>query len=103
MKTLYYDHMMKIVYGITSIVFIAVISLIGLSCKKQQAAAPPPPTPEQKAKIEEVKKNAEEAKKVFAAQVNGVEITMQDLVGEMNLIAQQKDKGDGKIGKTTAP
>lgn len=95
--------MKNILYTITAGLLIAAISLAGVSCKKQQqAAAPPPPTPEQKAKIEEVKKRAEEAKKVFAAQVNGVDISMQDLLREMNLVAQRYDKGNGNIDKPTA-
>ena len=81
---------------------ISIICLTGSSCKKeQQPAAVPPPTPEQKAKIEEikkeVKKGAEEAKTVIAAQVNGVDITMHDVVSEMNTIAQRDEaQGQGK-------
>jgi hypothetical protein len=81
-------------FTIVAGLLMAVISLTSLSCKKEQAAVtPPPPTPEQKAKIEEikkeVKKDAEAAKTVIAAQVNGVDITMHDVVSEMNTIAQK--------------
>jgi hypothetical protein len=79
---------------------VALISLTGTSCKKEQKAATPPPTPEQKAKIEEVKKDVEAAKKDIAAQVNGVDITMLDLVGEMNTIAQREGVKAG--GEKTA-
>lgn len=91
--------MKKIVYTITAGLLLAALSLAGLSCKKQQQAAPPPLTPEQKVKIEEGKKSAEEAKKVFAAQVNGVDISMQDLVREMNLISSRYDKSGKKSDK----
>ncbi len=86
---------MKIIYPITAVVFIAVLSLTVLSCKKKEPVAPPA-TPEQKAVIEEAKKGVEEAKKVFAAQVNGVNITMHELVREMNKVAPKYLKGDEK-------
>ena len=73
----------------------AAISITILSCKKKEPAAPPP-TPEQKARIEETKKSVEAAKKVFAARVNGVEITMLDLVREMNKVAPKYVKGSEK-------
>src|ERR1700690_2803571 len=93
--------MKNLYFTIMAVILIAVISLTGSSCKKEQKAAAPPPTPEQKAKIEgvkkEVKKNAEAAKTVTVAQVNGVDITMLDLIGEMNAIAQREEpKGGGK-------
>lgn len=78
----------------------ASFSLFGLACRKQEPAAPPP-TPEQKAVMEEIKKGAEEAKKIFAAEVNGVEITMHDLVREMNRVAPKYVKGDGNIPSAT--
>jgi hypothetical protein len=71
----------------------AAISFTGSSCKKEQKSAAPQPTPEQKAQVEEAKKeakqSAEAAKTVIVAQVNGVDITMLDLVNEMNAIAQR--------------
>ena len=80
----------------------AAISLAGASCKKkEQVAAPPPPSPEQQAVIEEAKKSAEESKKVFAAQVNGIDIAMYDLVREMNKIAPKYVKGDEKAAPGT--
>jgi len=79
----------------------AAISVSGLSCKKKEPAAPPL-TPEQKARTEMIKKGAEEAKKVFAAQVNGVEISMYELIREMNKIAPKYVKeGEQSTPKIT--
>jgi foldase protein PrsA len=75
----------------------AAILLTGTSCKKEQKAAAPPPTPEQKAAIEEIKKDVQAARTTIAAQVNGVDISMHDLVGEMNAIAdREKAQDNGK-------
>ena len=93
---------MKNLYSVVlSVLLVASSSLIGVSCKKEQKAAlppTPPPTPEQRAVIEEMKQEAnlstEQAKTIVVAQVNGVDITMLDLIGEMNVIAQrEKAKG----------
>jgi hypothetical protein len=78
----------------------AAISITILSCKKKEPAAPSP-TPGQKAKIEEIKKDVEAAKKDIAAKVNGVEITMHDLVREMNKVAPKYAKGDEKVAPAT--
>jgi hypothetical protein len=84
-------------------VVMAAISLTGLSCKKEKVAVTPPPTPEQKAKIEEIKKDVEEAKKAFAARVNNVEISTYDLIREMNNISPKYVKqGEQVSAKTTA-
>jgi hypothetical protein len=92
--------MKNIVYTIAVGLLLAVFSMTGLSCKKKEPAVPPP-TPEQKAQIEESKKNVEAAKKVFAAQVNGVEITVLDLVREMNRIAPKYVQGNEKAAPAT--
>jgi hypothetical protein len=84
--------MKKIVCTVVMGLLLAAFSLTGLSCKKKEPAAPPP-TLEQKAQVEEAKKNVEAAKKVFAARVNGVEITALDLVREMNKVAPKYTKG----------
>lgn len=92
---------MKNIYRTIGVCFLtAAISITISSCKKQEPAAPQP-TPEQKAKIEEIKKDVEAAKKVFAAKVNGVEITMHDLVREMNKVAPKYVKGDEKVSTAT--
>ena len=92
---------MKNIYRTIGVCFLtAAISITISSCKKQEPAAPQP-TPEQKAKIEEIKKEVEAAKKVFAAKVNGVEITMHDLVREMNKVAPKYVKGDEKVAPAT--
>jgi hypothetical protein len=88
--------MKNLYFIIIAVVLIAAISLTGSSCKKEQKTVVPPPTPEQKAKIEENKKVAEVTKNLVVAAVNGVDITMQDLVREMNLIAERNAKGEGK-------
>jgi hypothetical protein len=94
--------MKKIVCAISVGLLVASFSLTSLSCKKKEPAAPPP-TPEQKAKIEEIKKDVEAAKKDIAAKVNGVEITMHDLVREMNRVAPKYVKeGEKTTPKTTA-
>jgi hypothetical protein len=78
------------------------ISLSGVSCKKkEQVAAPPPPSPEQQAAIEEAKKGVEEARKIDVAEVNGVEITMFELVREMNRIAPKYIKENEKTAPGT--
>ncbi|MGC1456154.1 MAG: SurA N-terminal domain-containing protein [Nitrospirota bacterium] len=82
--------MKNVISTILAVLIVAVISLTGSSCKKEQKAAVPPSTPEQKAKMEEVKKDVEAAKKDIVAQVNGVDISMLDLIGEMNTIAQRE-------------
>ncbi len=80
----------------------AALLLAVTSCKKKEPAAPPP-TPEQKAMIETAKKGAEEAKEVFAARVNGVEISTYDLVREMNRISPKYVKeGEQVAPKATA-
>jgi hypothetical protein len=89
--------MKKIYFTIMAGLLTAAITLTGSSCKKkEQAEAPPPPTPEQRAAIEEAKKSVEESKKVDVAEVNGVEITMHDLIREMNKVAPKYIKGDEK-------
>jgi hypothetical protein len=96
--------MKSIISTSIAVLLMATISLTGLSCKKEQKPAAPPPTPEQKAKLEEVKKevkqSAEAAKTVIVAQVNGVDITMLDLVAEMNSIAQ---RNEARAGGKKAP
>jgi hypothetical protein len=93
---------MKNIHRTVVVCLLTALILISVSaCKKREPAAPPP-TPEQKAAIEEMKKNAEEARKVFAAKVNGVEITMHDLVREMNRVTPKYVKGDEKIPAATA-
>jgi hypothetical protein len=92
--------MKKIVYTIAVGLLLAAFSFTGLSCKKKEPPAPPP-TQEQKAQVEEAKKNVEAAKKVFAARVNGVEITALDLVREMNKVAPKYSKGDEKVTPAT--
>lgn len=77
----------------------AVLSLTCLSCTKDQAGAPV--APERQAKIEQDKKAAEETRRTAAATVNGVDITMQELIREMNLIAQRDRKGEGKVSSKT--
>ena len=93
--------MKKIVYTIAMGLLLAAISMTGLSCKKKEPAAPPP-TPEQKAQIEEMKKGAEEAKKVFAARVNNVEISTYDLIREMNKIAPKYVKEGEQVAPGTS-
>jgi hypothetical protein len=93
--------MKKTVYAIAVGLLAAALSLTGLSCKKKEPAAPPP-TPEQKAQIEEIKKNVEAAQKVFAAKVNGVEITMHDLVREMNRVHRHRRRKLKKRPWTTS-
>jgi len=78
----------------------AAISLTHASCKKEEPIAPPP-SPEQKAVMEVLKKSAEVAKTVFAAKVNGVEVTMHDLVREMNRIAPKYVKDGEKTPPAT--
>jgi len=84
--------------AVLAVLFIIAVSLSGTSCKKEQKAAvppTPPPTPEQQAKVEEMKKetrqSTEQAKTIIVAQVNGVDITMLDLINEMNTIAQREE------------
>lgn len=90
---------MKNIYRILGTCLLtAAISVPLSSCKKQEPAAPPP-TPEQKAAIEEMKKDAAEARKVYAARVNGSEITMFDLVREMNRVVSKY----AKPGEAVAP
>lgn len=92
--------MKKIIRTIVVMLLAVSFSMSGFACKKQEPA-PPPPTPEQKAAIEVIKKNSEEAKKVFAAKVNGVEITMYDLVREMNKVSPKYLKEGEKVPPQT--
>lgn len=93
--------MKKIVYTIAVGVLAAAFFLTGPGCKKKEQAAPPPPTPEQKVQIEEIKKNVEAAKQTVAAHVNGVAITMDDLVREMNKVAPKYVKEGKKTDQKT--
>jgi hypothetical protein len=78
--------------AITLIVMLLAVGLAGISCKKENAAktqtpnVPPAGHPEM---VEALKKGLQEAKKVSVAQVNGVAITMHELIAEMNLITPQ--------------
>jgi len=75
------------------------VSLAFFACKKSREAEKPSVQlpPEHEKAVEAVKKSVEESKKATAATVNGVPITMFDLVREMNAIAPQYMKpGKGK-------
>lgn len=94
--------MKNIYFTIMAGLLTVAITLTGSSCKKkEQAEAPPPLSPEQQARMEIIKKGAEDAKKVNAAEVNGVEITMLELIREMNKIAPKYVKGDEKAAPGT--
>ena len=63
------------------------LSLAGISCSKEKAPAQPVLPPEHGKVIEEFRKGVEESKKVVIAKVNGADITMNDLINEMNQLA----------------
>ncbi len=73
----------------------AALIVSAVSCKKKEEAPKPgarqeqpaPLTPEEKKQVEEMKKGVKEAKQLVVARVNKDEITMHDLVKEMNVIA----------------
>ncbi len=77
-------------------------ALAGISCNRQKSANKVPAlTPEQAKQhemlLEERKKSIEDSKRNTAVKVNGVAITMYDLINEMNEIAPQYVKpGDKK-------
>lgn len=80
------------------------------SCTKKEDASKSPTkkeeievTPEQAKKIEEIKKGIKESKNVVAARVNGADITMFDLVKEMNSVAPRLvPQGEPATPETTA-
>lgn len=80
------------------------------SCTKKEDASKPETkkeeiniTPEQAKKIEEIKKGVRESKNIVAARVNGAEITMFNLVKEMNAIAPRLiPEGQPATPETTA-
>ena len=96
--------MKKSVYIATALFIFAAGSLSNTACsKKEQAAAPSSqPTAIQQQAIEEVKKDVIAAKAANAAMVNGVEITVFDLVREMNRIAPSLAKKGSSSKNTTA-
>lgn len=91
--------MKKAYFTIFAVLLAAALSLTGLSCTKDQAGAPV--ALERKAKLEQDKKAAEETRRTVAATVNGVDITMQELIREMNLVARRDMQGNGKISSKT--
>jgi parvulin-like peptidyl-prolyl isomerase len=95
-----------------SIILAAAISIsvmaAAISCKKKEEspkpaarqAQPLPLTPEEKKQVEEMKKGVKESKRLVVAKVNSAEITMHDLIKEMNAIAPRYIKpGDVQAGE----
>lgn len=78
--------MKKTIDCIGMLLLIATLSVSVSSCSKEQAAQQQP-APAQTALPEETKKDVQAARETEAARVNGVEITMYELVREMNRIA----------------
>ncbi len=80
---------------IVTLTILLAFALAGISCSKQKAADKEVPrlTPEQAKQhekmLEERNKSIEASKKNTVAKVNGVAITMYDLISEMNAVAPQ--------------
>ncbi len=81
---------MKIHARTLSLMLLCAVALTPVSCnrnKTDKATAPLPP--EHTKMVEAYNKSIEESKKVIVAKVNGVDITMNDLIREMNAIGPQ--------------
>ena len=87
--------MSTFVFDVSVVVLSAAIALSGVSCKKNeqapaqivQSAQTATSAPAQQLVGEEIKKDVKAAKAAYAAKVNGIEISMFDLVREMNRIS----------------
>ena len=73
----------KMMFGI----LLLTIGLSGISCSKEKSAGKAAQTPEQAKMVEEYQKGIEESKKTIIAKVNGVDISMSELITEMNTVA----------------
>lgn len=86
---------MKRYLGIILAAALSISLMAGVSCKKKEEVPKPgarqeqplPLTPEEKKQAEEMKKGVKESKRLVVAKVNKADITMYDLVKEMNAIA----------------
>ena len=82
---------------------VCAFGLAGISCKKENTATQPRANmpPEHEEMIQAFKKSAEVSKKIVVAKINGVVLTMSDLIREMNAVAPQYikpgEKRDPKI------
>ncbi len=63
------------------------VSFSGISCSREKSAEKTVPSPEQAKILEEQKKGFPESKKTVVAKVNGVDISMFELISEMNTVA----------------
>jgi parvulin-like peptidyl-prolyl isomerase len=63
------------------------IVLAGASCSREKAADKPAVPPGHQKMVEEYKKGIDKSKSITIAKVNGVDITMNDLINKMNQIA----------------
>ncbi len=74
-----------------ALTIVCALALAGVSCKGDKASSKGTAnmTPEQAKAVESYKKSIEDSKKAIVAKVNGVNITMRDLIEEMNTIAPQ--------------
>lgn len=77
--------------SIIGLVLVLTLTLAGFSCssRKAEKEGKPAMPPEQGKIMEKYKKSIEAAKKITVAKVNGVDISMHDLIKEMNVIGPQ--------------
>jgi len=83
-----------------ALTMICALTLAGISCNRGKAPGKAMP-PEHVKAAEAYKKSVEEAKKITVAKVNGVSISMRDLIDEMNVIAPQFIKPGQKKDQDT--
>jgi hypothetical protein len=89
---------MKVFAKIVFFTMVGILQLTLVSCNKDktQKQEVANPSPEQAKMLETYKKSMEESKKTVVARVNGVNITMFELLKEMNEIGQQHIKSGEK-------
>jgi len=85
---------MKKTPRIVTLAILLAFVLAGISCNRSKEV--PKLTPEQSRIAEDLKKSVEESKKAMVAKVNGADISMYDLINEMNAIAPHYIKSDQK-------
>jgi hypothetical protein len=96
------DAMIPFRVAAASIICISVIGLAVSSCTKEQAAVPATDVQKKTANNDAAKKEVRTAKEKGAALVNGAEISMHDLVREMNRIAPKYKKKESPVFEPTA-
>jgi hypothetical protein len=88
---------MKTLVRIFWLILLCAVALTVISCNRNKTEKGSANLPPEHAKaVEAYKKGVEESKKIIVAKVNGADITMNDLIREMNAVAPQHLKAGQK-------